>query len=131
MVPFVRGRKTSRRVQIDHIVALAAAWRTGADRWTSVRRRTFANDPQELLAVKGSANIAKSDKDASGWLPHDAGNARFDCAYVASQIAAKSRYGLWVTRAERKKMRMVLASCVPGSLAPLPPTNPSVRRPTL
>jgi hypothetical protein len=40
-------------IQIDHVVALAAAWRTGAAGWSLERRRDFANDPRNLLAVAG------------------------------------------------------------------------------
>lgn len=48
-------------VHIDHIVALAEAWRSGADSWTTERRQRFANDlsrPQ-LIAVSAEANLAK------------------------------------------------------------------------
>jgi hypothetical protein len=33
MITFLRGVKTSKKVQIDHVVAHADAWRTGASRW--------------------------------------------------------------------------------------------------
>ena len=32
-------------------------------------------------------------------------------AYVARQVAAKTRYGLWVTQAEKDAMARVLATC--------------------
>ena len=37
-------------VQIDHVVALASAWRMGAHGWADETRRDFANDPLNLLA---------------------------------------------------------------------------------
>ena len=37
--------------------------------WTDARRREFANDPLNLLAVDGRQNQAKGDADASEWLP--------------------------------------------------------------
>lgn len=51
-IEFVRGVSTSIAVQIDHIVALAAAWRTGARGWTPKRRLAYANDRLVLLAVR-------------------------------------------------------------------------------
>jgi hypothetical protein len=82
----------SAKVQIDHVVALAAAWRTGAKQWTADRRLFYANDGLVLLAVDGPANSAKSYKDAANWLPP---NVSFRCRYVARQIAnkTKTRYG--------------------------------------
>src|SRR5262249_55555501 len=55
-IHFVRGVKTSSAIQIDHVVALADAWRTGAAKWTAARRLAYANDPTVLLAVDGPQN---------------------------------------------------------------------------
>ena len=41
-INFVQGPGTSGAVQIDHVVALAAAWRTGAKPWTAARRLFYA-----------------------------------------------------------------------------------------
>lgn len=66
---FVRGVGTSLAVQVDHVVALAAAWRTGARRWTAERQLLYANDPAGLLAVDGPTNGSKSDQDAASETP--------------------------------------------------------------
>ena len=100
-IRFRRGVETSLAVQIDHIVALADAWRTGAARWTAGRRLAYANDPRVLIAVDGPANEQKSDDDASQWLPP---SRRFRCQYVADQVMVKSTYRLWVTSAENAAM---------------------------
>jgi hypothetical protein len=107
-ITFVRGVGTSLAVQVDHVVALAAAWRTGARRWTAERRLFYANDPAGLLAVDGPTNGSKSDQDAASWLPP---NPRYHCRYVAKQVAIKTKYRLWVTQPERMAMRGVLADC--------------------
>ena len=113
---FARGVNTSGAVQIDHAVALAAAWVTGAQQLTVDERRAMANDPLELLAVDGVANMQKSDGDAATWLPP---NKAFRCQYVARQIAVKVKYRLYVTAPEKKAMQHVLATCpqqmLPGS----------------
>ena len=109
-IEFRRGEKTSSLVQIDHVVALADAWRSGAWRWVAGRRQEFANDPDNLLAVDGDANEDKSASAADRWLPP---NAAFRCDYVKRQISVKSRYGLSVTRSEQDAMAQQLSTC-PG-----------------
>jgi hypothetical protein len=101
-------------VQIDHVVALSDAWQTGAQALSAADRLRFANDPVNLFAVDGPTNESKGDADAASWLPP---NRPFRCTYVEHQIAAKARYGLWVTRAEADAMRRVLATC-PGARIP-------------
>lgn len=113
-VDFVRGERTSAAVQIDHVVSLADAWRTGAQRLPQARRIALANDPVNLFAVDGPTNTAKRDGDAATWLPK---RKAFRCTYVAHQIAVKRAYGLWVVPAERAAMARVLAAC-PGQRLP-------------
>ncbi len=107
-VLFVRGVGTSLAVQIDHVVALGDAWQKGAQALTLERRTEMANDPLELLAVKGAVNLQKGDGDAATWLPP---RRTYRCAYVARQVAVKSKYRLWVTSAERDAMARVLSTC--------------------
>jgi hypothetical protein len=107
-IAFVRGVRTSARVQIDHVVALADAWQTGAQQWSARRRTDFANDPLNLLAVDGPTNEQKGASDAASWLPPD---KAFRCRYVARQVAVKTRYRLAVTAAERAAFERVLQNC--------------------
>jgi hypothetical protein len=107
-IAFQRGQSTSSAVQIDHVVALSDAWQKGAQQLDAATRRAFANDPLELLAVDGPANMAKGDGDAATWLPPQ---RSYRCAYVARQIAVKVKYRLWVTEAERDAMAGVLDTC--------------------
>lgn len=108
VLQFVRG-PGSAAVQIDHVVALSDAWRTGAQQWPAGRREQFANDPANLLAVGGSANQDKGDGDAATWLPPQRG---YRCVYVLRQVRVKAAYGLWVTPAERDALRRELSRCV-------------------
>lgn len=68
-INFLRGVATSSEIQIDHVVALSNAWQTGAFKLTLAQRTAFANDPSNLLAVKGKLNSQKGDGDAATWLP--------------------------------------------------------------
>lgn len=105
---FVRGPGTSSAVQIDHVVPLADAWQKGAQRWSSVTREAFANDPLNLQAVDGPTSLRKGAGDAATWLPP---RPAVRCGYVARQVAVKHRYGLWVTDAERDAMVRILQAC--------------------
>jgi hypothetical protein len=114
VITFSRGESTSAAVQIDHVVALGDAWQTGAQQLSPAVRTNMANDPLELLAVSGAANDQKGDADAASWLPP---NKAFRCAYVATAVAVKIRYHLWVTPAEHAAIARVLSTC-PGQRLP-------------
>lgn len=107
-IAFSRGPATSDAVQIDHLVSLSDAWYKGAREWTDQRRRDFANDPRNLLAVDGKANFDKAFRDAASWLPP---NAAFRCEFVARQVEVKTSYGLWVSAKEQNAITDVLADC--------------------
>jgi Protein of unknown function (DUF1524) len=107
-IVFVRGPDTSPAVQIDHLVSLSDAWYKGARFWDDQRRRDFANDPRNLLAVAGQANFDKAFRDAASWLPP---NVAFRCAFVARQAEVKTDYQLWVSGREKDAMRRVLRDC--------------------
>ncbi|AZI59638.1 HNH endonuclease [Nakamurella antarctica] len=114
VIVFQRGEQTSSTAQIDHVVALADAWRTGAQQLSPEQRANFANDPLELLAVDGPTNQAKGASNAASWLPPQ---KSYRCAYVARQVAVKAKYGLWVTAPEKLAIQQVLRLC-PGEKLP-------------
>lgn len=113
-IAFTRGVKTSTAVQIDHVVALENAWKSGASEWQSSQRVQFANDMYNLLAVDGPTNENKGSASAAAWLPP---NKAYQCAYVARQIGVKAKYGLTVTGDEKLAMQGVLHTC-PGQAVP-------------
>lgn len=112
-IAFVRGIKTSNAVQVDHIVPLYEAWRSGAWNWHNSPNRSvaqyreqYANDPLVLQAVDGPTNEAKGDDDPSRWLPaHD------PCTYVRRYIQIKAKYRLSVDPAEYAALSKTLAAC--------------------
>jgi len=82
------------KLDIDHLVPLAEAWRSGAWAWTEEQRMEFANnlsDEQALNAVTASVNRSKGDKDISAWLPK-----KNVCTYLAGWVTVKARFGLTV-----------------------------------
>ncbi|MEU6660715.1 HNH endonuclease family protein [Streptomyces sp. NPDC046821] len=104
-ITFTRGRS---QIDIDHLVALSDAWQKGAQQWNPSKRIALANDPLNLLAVDAGPNRSKGEGDTSTWLPPQKG---YRCTYVAGQVAVKTKYGLWVTAAERDAMKRVLSDC--------------------
>ncbi|WP_082105336.1 GmrSD restriction endonuclease domain-containing protein [Demequina subtropica] len=105
-IHFERGGASE--IDIDHMVALSAAWQTGAADWEFAMRVALANDPLNLEPVDAGENRAKGDDDAAEWLPP---NKSYRCEYVARQVAVKSKYGLWVTADERDAIVDVLETC--------------------
>jgi len=97
-------------VDIDHMVPLANAWRSGADEWNDGRREAFANDlvNPELLAVSQSSNRSKGDQSPDQWRPDNNG---FWCTYARSWIAVKYEWQLSVTWAEKAALREMLTFC--------------------
>jgi uncharacterized protein DUF1524 len=98
------------KVDIDHVVPLANAWRSGASAWTTDQREDFANDldDPQLVAVSANANRSKGDQDPSTWKPTAAGNW---CAYATDWIAVKTHWKLTVTTAEKAALKDMLEKC--------------------
>jgi hypothetical protein len=97
-------------VDIDHMVPLANAWRSGANAWTDEKRSQFANDlnrPQ-LLAVSAASNRAKGDQDPSQWKPPNHG---YWCQYAQRWIAVKAYWQLTTTQAEKTALADMLGTC--------------------
>lgn len=106
-------------IQMDHVVALGDAWKTGAQQLDTDTRRDLANDPLNLLAADASLNQSKGDANIAAWQPP---NKAFRCDYAARQIAVKSKYDLWVAPPEKKTLTTVLSSC-PDQQLPTEPTS--------
>jgi hypothetical protein len=97
-------------VQIDHVVALGAAWAQGAwdnTKWTPQRRAQFANDPRNLLAVDGPTNQKKSDDTAEKWAPRP----EYRCAWSVKVVTVKAAYKLTVTAVEKDALNRMLGTC--------------------
>ncbi|MFG2044886.1 HNH endonuclease family protein [Dactylosporangium sp. NPDC048998] len=97
-------------IDIDHMVPLAEAWRSGAWAWTTAQRQTYANDlgGPELWAVTDNVNQAKGDKDPATWQPP---RTAFRCTYAKAWIQVKWYYNLSVDSAEKSALNTMLATC--------------------
>ncbi|WP_435204941.1 HNH endonuclease family protein [Micromonospora sp. bgisy143] len=97
-------------VDIDHVVPLAEAWRSGASSWTTSRRQSFANDltrPQ-LIAVTDNVNQAKGDQDPSTWQPP---LSSYRCTYSKMWITVKYSWGLTLQSSEKSALQTMLSTC--------------------
>ncbi|NUT95590.1 MAG: HNH endonuclease [Saccharothrix sp.] len=97
-------------VDIDHIVPLAEAWRSGASSWSTSRRQSFANDltgPQ-LIAVTDNVNQAKGDQDPALWKPP---LTSYWCTYAKMWVHTKYRWSLKVNSAEKTALQSMLGRC--------------------
>jgi len=98
-------------IDIDHMVPLADAHRSGGWQWSTTRKRQYANDldhPETLIAVDDASNSSKSDKSPDQWLPP---NASYHCAYAIDWIIVKTTWTLTVTSAERTALDQILQRC--------------------
>jgi hypothetical protein len=97
-------------VDIDHMVPLANAWRTGASAWSDEQREQFANDLErpQLHAVGRSVNRSKGDQDPSQWRPP---RATYWCAYAQDWVAVKAYWQLSVTADEKAALTEMLDTC--------------------
>ena len=98
------------QVDIDHVVPLANAWRSGASSWTTDKRGDFANDldDPQLVAVSATSNRSKGDQDPSTWKPTDTSSW---CGYAQDWIAVKTHWKLTVTTAEKSALADMLEKC--------------------
>ncbi|MGV8895434.1 MAG: cell wall-binding repeat-containing protein [Rhodoglobus sp.] len=107
-------------VDIDHLVPLAEAWRSGAWEWTPTQRRDFANDLEVayvLIAVTDNVNQSKGDRDPAGWMPP---YAPYHCQYVIDWALIKYRYSLTVDSAEMAKLTAQLTGDCGSTTVTLP-----------
>jgi hypothetical protein len=100
-----------RQLDIDHMVPLAEAHRSGASKWNASKKEKFANDlshPDSLIAVSAGENRSKGDKDPADWMPS---NKAFHCQYVAAWVTVKTNWGLKMDKREFSAVQRIQKSC--------------------
>jgi hypothetical protein len=90
-----------RKLDIDHIVPLKWAWKHGAEFWSAEKRKQFANDPQNLVAVTASINREKGAQGPDEWLPP---RKEVQEKYVEWFILVCQKYGLEFDEKSLKKL---------------------------
>jgi hypothetical protein len=97
-------------IDIDHVVPLSEAWKSGAASWTTARRQAFANDMSgpQLIAVTDNVNQAKGDKDPAAWKPP---LTSYYCTYAKMWVRSKKTWGLTLQSTEKTALNGMLATC--------------------
>lgn len=123
-------------VDIDHLVALSEAWRSGAWSWSPTQREAFANDLEiafALTATTPSVNSQKSAWDPSIWLPP---RDEYVCQYVTDWTLIKIRWRLTVDEDEALALASILsgecgetAVSLPASRSDIAMVSPEVDSP--
>lgn len=103
----LKDPQQAQALQVDHVVPLSEAWKSGADAWTDQRREQYANTLSVLLAVDGPANMSKGDQDPASWRPRKA----YQCTYAIRWIKIKHAWALSIDAPEKRALRQMLDFC--------------------
>ena len=118
-------------LDIDHMVPLGNAHRSGGWAWDRDRKREFANHlgyENHLIATISSANRSKGAKGPEEWRPP---LESYWCSYAVDWTTIKRDWGLTVTEAEYAALSEMLATCAtPVLLQPAQGEAPTLPTPT-
>ena len=98
-------------LDIDHMVPLANAHRSGGWAWDEERKAAYANSLDyagHLIASIRSANQAKSAHGPENWRPP---NESYWCNYAIDWITIKNHWDLTATNREADALRDMLRTC--------------------
>ena len=106
-------------VDIDHMIPLAEAWRSGASRWSPRTWQEFVNDTTngETVVANASLNRAKGDKTPDQWLPPSPHEVQCDytARYIHTQAVwnqrTQSEGGLSMDPQEKAGIQRALDAC--------------------
>jgi hypothetical protein len=107
----------SRGLDIDHLVPLAEAHRSGGHAWSDDKKKAYANDlsnTEHLIAVSASANRSKGSRDPAKWMPP---NRAYWCEYLTNWVLVKINYSLSIDQDEHSALVKGFAVCESYSIS--------------
>ena len=112
LAPFTGTAVTSAsELDIDHMVPLANAHRSGGWAWDAAKKKAYANDLSSeghLIAVTASANRSKGSRGPAEWRPPD---TSYWCAYAIDWTQIKVKWDLTATIGEWEALSVMLDTC--------------------
>lgn len=100
--------KDSSKIDIDHIIPLSKAAKSGGQVWTKEEKEIFANDLDNLLAVSAKENRSKGDKGPGEYMPK---NKSYQCQYAKSYVSIADKYELTINKKDFEVLEKALGSC--------------------
>lgn len=95
-------------LDIDHVVALAEAHRSGGAAWNNSAKRKFANDQENLVITARQINQEKSDFDPANWMPPRPSQA---CSYLDKWAYIKAKWQLYMDAEEAEFIKSKRQAC--------------------
>ena len=98
-------------LDIDHMVPLINAHRSGGHAWDRERKSEYANNLSyngHLIAVSASANRSKGGKGPEEWRPP---NSEYWCQYALDWVTIKREWELTATEEESEALSEMLSTC--------------------
>lgn len=100
--------KDSSKVDIDHIIPLSKAAKSGGQNWSKEKKEIFANDLENLLATSAKENRKKGDKGPGEYMPP---NKDYHCQYAKSYISIAYKYSLTINEKDSKVLNKTIKEC--------------------